>query len=182
MKRSTKKWMAMVLSAQTLAAGGAAGAPADRASGDPIKVVENSPNQPVGVKPGALKGRVINPADKKPWAKTSVELIDAKTGKVLKKTRTGKDGAYDLGEVKEGTYTLRINGKIEMPLRVSSAASASTLNIAVPKAVMGKIVGSAVSWTTVGLVGAGIATAVAVPVAVSGGDGGSDDASSASGS
>jgi hypothetical protein len=182
MKRRTKQWMAVVLSAQTLTTGSAAGGLAGGAAGGKVEVVNRAANQPVAVKPGVLKGTILNPADQKPWGRVSVELVDPATGKVLKKARADKQGRYDLGDVEEGKYVIRVNGKIEVPLEVSGSASASVLNIAVPASLMGGALGGAVSWTTIGLAGAGVATAVAVPVGLAGGGGGGSDPKPVSGS
>ena len=176
MKRRTKKWAAVMLSAQTLAAGSAVPALAEGTPQGTVETVQSTANQPVSVKPGVLRGAVTNPVTNKPWAKTSVELVDPKTGKVIAKTRTDDQGRYDLGEVKEGKFIIRINGKITLPIVVAPSASAAVLNVAIPAAAMGKVVG-AISWTTVALVGAGVVTAVGIPLAVGGGGGGGGSAS-----
>ncbi len=175
MKKRTKQWLAAALSAQTIAAGPALRARAEPAPNPTAEVVKRTANRPVSVKPGTLKGTILDPATNKPWSRVSVELVDPQTGKVLKKTRADKKGRYDLGKLDPGRYVVRINGRIELPLDVAPSASVSALDIAVPKALMGKVVG-AMAWTTIGLIGTGVATAVAVPVALSSsGDGDSDD-------
>lgn len=181
MKKRTKQWLAAALSAQTIAAGPVLGADPNPTKGATAEVVKRTANRPVSVKPGTLKGTVVDPATKKPWSRVSVELVDPKTGKILKKTRADKKGRYDLGKLDPGRYVVRVNGKVELPLEVAPSASVSTLNIAVPKALMGKVVGG-LSWTTVGLVGAGVATAVAVPVSLSSSSDDDDDDSDAAAS
>jgi len=172
MRDRTKKWLAAALSAQTLAA--ASSVPAIAQQGAPAEAVEFTQEthaQPVSVKPGSLKGTVVDPSTGKPWPKTQVELLDPKTRKVLAKTVTDKSGRYDLGMVEEGEYIVRANKKILLPVSVTSTATIHTLNLAIPTAVMGKMAG-VLSWTTVSLIGAGVATAVAVPVGMTGGGGG----------
>ena len=183
MKRSTKQWMAVVLSAQTLTAGSAAGAAAPETPKGEVEVASRTASRPAAVKPGALKGTVLNPADQKPWGRTSVELVDPASGKVIRKTRADKQGRYDLGKVDEGKYVIRIGGRIELPVEVTPSASATVLNVAVPAGLMGKAAAApAVSWTTIGLVGAGVVTAVAVPIGLSGGGGGGGGGAPVSGS
>jgi len=170
--RRRKKWLAAALSAQTLAATSAV--PAIAQEGVPPEAVEFTQEthaQPVSVKPGSLKGTVVDPSTGKPWAKTQVELVDPKTKKVLAKTVTDAGGRYDLGTVEEGEYIIRTNQNVLLPVKVTGAATIHTLNLAIPSAVMGKIAGT-LTWTTVSLIGAGVATAVAVPVGLSGTGGG----------
>ena len=171
MKRRTKQWLAAVVSAQTLAAGSTVQAVAQDVSQGTVEVARQAANEPVAVKPGALIGSVVNPTTGKPWDNTLVELVDPDSGKVLATTRTTKGGRYDLGDVKEGRYLLRINEKIVLEVRVTASATVSVLNVAIPTAVMGRVAG-AIAWTTVGLVGAGALVAVAVPIGLGVGGGG----------
>jgi hypothetical protein len=166
-KKRTKKWMAVVLSAQALAAGASVPALAAQPAQDSVQGVQRVADQTVSVKPGAVKGTVFEPTTKKPWAKVSVELIDPSSGKVLSTVQTDDQGAYSFGDVKEGKYLVRVAGKVTLPLEVAPGAEAGVLNLAVPTAVMGTVA-MAVTWTTVAVVGAGVVTAAAVPVMAAG--------------
>jgi len=128
--------------------------------------------KPVQVKAGTLKG-VIKGYTGKPFAKTSLELKDAK-GNIVARTMTNTRGEYVLKSVPPGKYTAVIGGKVKLPLTMTTEATVSRLMI-VPKLSKNKnrVAGAGLTtaagmstWTWV-LIGGGVAAAaVATPVVI----------------
>jgi hypothetical protein len=170
-KQRAKKWMAVVLSAQTLAAGGTLAAVIVQPAPAAVQAARPVAAKPLSVKPGEIQGAIFDPVTTKPWGQVTIELVDGESGKVLATATTDAKGGYRFADVKEGKYVVRVNGKLALAVEVSPAAEADVLNLAVPTAVMGQAAG-VVTWTAVAVVGAGVVTAVAAPAVVGLGGGG----------
>ena len=134
--------------------------------------------KPIKLKAGTLKG-VIKGYTGKPYANTSLELLDEK-GNVVAKTTTNARGEYVLKDIPPGKYTAVVGGKVKLPVTMTTESVVSRLMI-VPKLPMGAAVGAAAgagggvatgtylglgTWAWVAIGGGVAAAAVAVPVAV----------------
>lgn len=136
--------------------------------------------KPIKLKAGTLKG-VIKGYTGKPYANTSLELLDEK-GNVVAKTTTNARGEYVLKDIPPGKYTAVIGGKVKLPVTMTTESVVSRLMI-VPKLPMGAAAGAGAgagagsgaatgtylglgTWAWVAIGGGVAAVAVAVPVAV----------------
>lgn len=118
------------------------------------------------VKAGALKGIVVKADNLKPYAKTTLTLVDPETKKVVQKAEIAKDGAYTLKDLKAGKYVLTVAG-LTAPIEAKVDGKVSTLNLVVPQTkkkayAAGQLNALAIDWTTVGVT-TGISLAIAVP-------------------
>jgi len=109
----------------------------------------------------------------------NLELHLMQGKKVLVKTRTDKNGKYQLGEVVAGMYELRVASERALKFEVTKNIKVNRLSIVIPQrkdytaAVMSKT-----AWVWVGVGTAATATAVAVPIIVSNSGGGGSSSTS----
>lgn len=133
--------------------------------------------EPLQLKAGTLRG-VVKGYTGKPFANTTIELIDAR-GNLIAKSVTNARGEYLLRNVPPGRYTAIIGGRTELPITMTDKATVSRLMI-VPRYAGSVAAPSAAGTTSEGFlglstwawvaIGGGVVAAVAIPIALSGGD------------
>ena len=83
------------------------------------------------MKPGMLKGTVVNTADRA-VAELPMELLD-KDGSTVGKVKTDKSGRFSISDVDEGGYTLSLGDDYSLKLALTSDAEASEMKVVVPE-------------------------------------------------
>lgn len=148
-----KRWQAMVVVLVVALAGGSSVALA--AEGRPFQYT---------LKASDLTGSLTDSAGK-PIGGTLLKLVDGNNNNVAIAT-TDKSGNFTLQDIPAGTYTLEIDEKFSINMKVTEDAELSTLSLVIPDTMLaasqGGLVGTQWVWTVVK--SAAVVTAVSIPV------------------